>query len=138
MTTGFFIGLAAIFVFDTILGGVLGFMARNEKYQQYRIHIGRNPIAERKRTMSIILNYTTPQLMYGGFLYFLGNRLLYTGLPNIAMLALSSTISPNEKRRLKRCSKLPMPYRSRYGRPDLTASSITSMPIATPISARLR
>jgi sterol desaturase/sphingolipid hydroxylase (fatty acid hydroxylase superfamily) len=86
MTTGFFIGLAAIFVFDTILGGVLGWMARAPAYAQYRIHTGRNPIAERKRTMAIILNYTTPQLMYGGFLYFLGNHILYKGLPNITTL----------------------------------------------------
>jgi len=86
MTTGFFIGLAAIFVFDTILGGVLGWMARSPAYAHYRIHTGRNPIAEKKRTMAIILNYTTPQLMYGGFLYFLGNHLLYTGLPSIATL----------------------------------------------------
>jgi sterol desaturase/sphingolipid hydroxylase (fatty acid hydroxylase superfamily) len=86
MTTGFFIGLVAIFVFDTILGGVLGWMARNEKYTRYRIHVGRNPIAEKKRTMSIALNYTIPQLMYGGFLYFLGNHILYKGLPSIPTL----------------------------------------------------
>ena len=86
MTTTFFVALGLIFLFDTVLGGVLGWMARSPKYAGYRIHTGRNPIGDRKRTLSILLNYSLPQIMYGGFLYFLGNTILYTGVPKVTSL----------------------------------------------------
>ena len=78
--------LGAIFVIDTILAGILGWMARSETYSKYRIHTGRNPIAEQKRRVGIALNYSLPPIMYGAFLYFLGNRELYTGTPHVTAL----------------------------------------------------
>ena len=86
MTATFFIILVGIFIVDTALGAWLGWAARSEKYGKYRIHKGRNPIAEKQRVGAIALNYGLPQVMYGGFLYFFGNHELYVAMPSIPRL----------------------------------------------------
>jgi sterol desaturase/sphingolipid hydroxylase (fatty acid hydroxylase superfamily) len=86
MTATFFVFLVAIFLADTALAGWLGWAVRSERYGKYRIHKGRNPIADKQRTTSIALNYSLPPIMYALFLYFLGNRLLYVPLPGVGRL----------------------------------------------------
>jgi sterol desaturase/sphingolipid hydroxylase (fatty acid hydroxylase superfamily) len=86
MTAAFFIILVGIFIFDTALGAWLGWAVRSERYGKYRIHKGRNPIAEKQRNGAIALNYGLPQVMYGGFLYFFGNHELYVAMPSIPRL----------------------------------------------------
>ena len=90
MTTMFFIILFALFAFDTALAGVLGWAVRSERYGKYRIHKGRNPIAEKQKTTSIALNYSLPPLMYAAFLYFLGDHVLYAGTPGILRLLIET------------------------------------------------
>ena len=86
MTATFFALLVAIFLADTALAGILGWTVRSEKYGKYRIHKGRNPIADRQRTASIALNYSLPPIMYAAFLYFFGNTLLYAHMPSLPRL----------------------------------------------------
>ena len=86
MTPAFFVVLVAIFLVDTAIAGVLGWAVRSEAYGKYRIHKGRNPIADKQRTTSIALNYSLPPIMYAVFLYFLGNHELYAAFPGVIRL----------------------------------------------------
>lgn len=90
MTTTFFVLFLGIFAFATVMGGTLGWAARSEKYASYRIHRGRNPIAEKLRAPTIAMNYSLPWIMYGAFFYFLGNHTIYAGVPSIGRLAFES------------------------------------------------
>jgi sterol desaturase/sphingolipid hydroxylase (fatty acid hydroxylase superfamily) len=90
MTTTFFLLFLGIFAVATAMGVVLGWAARSEKYGVYRIHKGRNPIAERLKLPTIAMNYALPWIIYGGFFYFLGNRTIYAGLPSFPRLIVES------------------------------------------------
>lgn len=86
MTTTFFILFLGIFAIATVMGGGLGWAARSEKYGVYRIHKGRNPIADKLKGPTIAMNYSLPWIMYGGFFYFLGNHVIYAGIPSVPRL----------------------------------------------------
>jgi sterol desaturase/sphingolipid hydroxylase (fatty acid hydroxylase superfamily) len=90
MNTTFFILFIGIFAFATIMGGGLGWAARSEKYRRYRIHSGHNLIAEKLKAPTIAMNFALPWIMYGGFFYFLGNSVIYAGIPSVPRLLLES------------------------------------------------
>jgi sterol desaturase/sphingolipid hydroxylase (fatty acid hydroxylase superfamily) len=90
MNATFFVLFIGIFVFATVMGGTLGWMARSEKYSVLRIHKGRNPIADKLKGPTIAMNYSLPWIMYGGFFYFLGNYTIHAGLPSWPRLVFES------------------------------------------------
>ena len=90
MNATFFILFVGVFVFATVMGGALSWAARTEKYGVYRIHRGRNPIAEKLKAPTILMNYSLPWLMYGGFFYFLGHQTIYAGTPKLLTLLMES------------------------------------------------
>jgi len=90
MNTTFFVLFVGIFVLATIMGGTLSWAARSEKYGALRIHKGRNPIADKLKAPTILMNYSLPWIMYGGFFYFLGSHTIYAGVPSFLTLLVES------------------------------------------------